>query len=83
MRKEKKIIFTLIFFVYFLVKNSFEQNNITNIVVLPFKTYKESYKKDGIFNISSFLNNNIYTKIIISDMTLIVFFKSNLPKKSV
>ena len=63
---------------FILIRISKELDGITNIVVLPFKTYKEPYKKNGIFNISSFINNHIYTEIMISNMKLIASFKSDL-----
>ena len=48
---------------------------ITNIIVLPFNTYKESF---NISNpISSIVNNQIYTEIEISNQILVATFKSN------
>ena len=48
---------------------------ITNIIVLPFSTYKESF---NISNpISSIVNNQIYTEIEISNQILVATFKSN------
>lgn len=58
----------------FSIKISSEQQSITNIIVLPFKTYKE--ENSNPFNISSFVKNHIYTEINISDQTLVASFNS-------
>jgi len=55
------------------IKISSEQT-ITNIIVLPFKTYKKENSKQ--FNISSFVENHIYAEINISDQTLVASFDS-------
>ena len=49
---------------------------ITNIIVLPFKTYKE--ENSNQFNISSFVKNYIYAEINISDQTLVASFDSKV-----
>ena len=51
--------------------------NITNIIVLPFKTYKEPYNSLNPFNISTIINNNLYTEIEIGDQILAATFKSD------
>ena len=59
-----------------LLNISLEQN-ITNIIVLPFKTYREPYDNSNPINISSIVNNHIYTEIEISDQILVASFKSD------
>lgn len=50
---------------------------LTNIIVLPFKTYREPYNKLKPLNISSIVNNHIYTEIEISNQTLVASFNSD------
>ena len=50
------------------------EQTITNIIALPFKTYKE--ENSNPFNISSFVKNYIFTEINISDQTLVASFDS-------
>ena len=57
------------------IQKSSEQT-ITNIIALPFKTYKE--ENSNPFNISSFVKNHIYTEINISDQTLVASFESKV-----
>ena len=59
-----------------LLKISLEQN-ITNIIVLPFKTYRKPYDNSNPINISSIVNNHIYTEIEISNQNLVASFKSD------
>lgn len=66
-------MFEIILIFLLSIKISSEQE-ITNIIVLPFKTYKEENSKP--FNISSFVKNHIYTEINISDQTLVASFNS-------
>ena len=68
-----KMLNISILLIIFLFHLSIEQ--ITNIIVLPFKTYKEPFNKSN--PISSIVNNHIYTEIEISNQTLVATFKSN------
>ena len=57
-----------------LIKISIELVNITNIIVLPFKTYKEPYNESN--PLSSIINNHIYTEISIGDQILVASFST-------
>ena len=59
-----------------LIQISLEEN-ITNIIVLPFKTNKESYDKTTPFNITSLVKNHIYSEINMTNQILISSFKSD------
>ncbi len=67
--------------IYFLIiyKISLGQSitNITNIIVLPFKTYKAPYNNLNQLDISSVVNNHIYTEIEISNQILVASFDSD------
>ena len=57
-----------------LLKISIELVNITNIIVLPFKTYKEPYNESN--PLSSIINNHIYTEISIGNQILVASFRT-------
>ena len=69
--------FLILFFIYIRNSHLYEQEGITNIIVLPFKTYKEPFDYSKPLNISTIINNRIYTEIEISDLTLVSFFTSS------
>ena len=69
--KEKYLI--IIFFLF----NFSSGQYLTNIIVLPFKTYREPYNKLKPLNISSIVKNHIYTEIEISNQTLVASFNSD------
>ena len=69
--KEKYLI--IIFFLFNFLSGQY----LTNIIVLPFKTYREPYNKLKPLNISSIVKNHIYTEIEISNQTLVASFNSD------
>ena len=62
----------ILFFLFFKV--SFQ--SITNIIVLPFKTYREPYNNSGQLDISTIVDNHIYTEIEIGNQILVASFQS-------
>lgn len=60
----------------FLIKISL-CSNLTNIIVLPFKTYKKPYNISEFFNISTLINNHLYTEIEISNQILAATLRSD------
>ena len=68
--------FLIYFFIFINISKLYAQEGITNIIVLPFKTYKEPFDFSKPLNISSVIENRIYTEIEISNLTLVSFFVS-------
>ena len=53
-----------------------DSGNLTNIIALKFKTYKEPYNENKELNISSIIKNHIYTEIEIGDQLLVASFNT-------
>lgn len=54
-----------------------ESGNLTNIIALKFKTYKEPYDESTELKISSIIKNHIYTEIEIGNQLLVASFNTD------
>ena len=54
-----------------------DSGNLTNIIALKFKTYKEPYDENNELKISSIVENHIYTEIEIGDQLLVASFNTD------